>query len=112
MKWLLLVLAGCGAPVATPDAGCLPAPDRTCVTAADCALLNHQVDCCGTEVALGIAVTARAAAAQTELVCAAQWPVCKCVARETVADDGKTFTDPAQLNLRCMAGRCESFVER
>lgn len=105
----LLLLAACSAPPPAPDAGCLPPPDRACSSASDCALLNHQVDCCGSEVALGLASGARAAAEQQERVCAAQWPRCKCVAQQTVADDGKPFADAAGVKVRCVAGRCESY---
>ena len=106
----VLLLAGCSAPPPAPDAGCLPPPGRACAAATDCALLNHQVDCCGSQVALGVASAARAAAEQQELVCAAQWPRCRCVAQQTVADDGKPFADAAALKVRCVAGRCESYV--
>lgn len=105
-----LLMMACGGAPAVPDAGCLPPPDRSCAAASDCALLNHQIDCCGSEIALGIASSARPAAEQAEGVCAAQWPKCKCLARETVADDGKGIGDASGLELRCTAGRCESFV--
>lgn len=111
MRWLLLVALGaCGTPGQGPDAGCEGPWSRACATEADCALLHDQVDCCGTEVVRGIAAAGLSAAQQRELACVATGPVCRCAARPTVAEDGKTFPEAAALKLRCSAGRCESFV--
>jgi hypothetical protein len=108
----LLVLAGCGSPATQADGRCAGRTfDRACTVAADCALLHHQLDCCGSEGVWGISAATLAAAQQAERACMAVGPVCRCAAKQPVADDGKTFPDAAALKLRCTAGRCESFVD-
>lgn len=107
----LLLLAGCSAAApSAKDGGCPPEADRTCVLDAECSLLNVQVDCCGSEIARGAASTAVPAAEQAERICAAQWPSCRCLAKDPVADDGKPFSSGTAVKLRCANGRCESFV--
>ena len=112
MRWVLLaLLAGCGTPSLRGDGGCADRIfDRACSTSADCALLNHQVDCCGSEVELGVSAYGLSAAQQAERSCVAAGPFCQCVAKQTVAEDGRTFPEATALKVRCIAGRCESFV--
>ena len=110
---LLALLMGCGTAKQEPDGGCEARSlhfDRACATEADCALLNHRLDCCGSEAALGISANGWAGAQRLELACISSGPVCRCIAKQTVADDGKSFPEAASLKLRCVAGRCESFV--
>ena len=110
---LLVLLAGCGTPSGQGDAGCdgrRARFDRRCSLEADCAVLHHQVDCCGSEVVLGLSAQGLAAAQQQERACVVAGPLCRCAAQETVAEDGKTFPNAASLKVRCTAGRCESFV--
>ena len=114
MKWALLLLAGCGTPAQQGDGGCASRAEqflRVCATEFNCALLNHQVDCCGSEVVIGVSSISLTAAQNLERSCVAQGPLCRCAAKETLAEDGKTFPDGAALKLRCKAGRCESFVQ-
>lgn len=87
-----------------------PTFDRTCVQAADCVLVLHQADCCGTTLALGIGAGQQAAFDAAEAQCRAQYPLCDCAPAPTVADDGLTATDPASLGVACRAGRCTSIV--
>ena len=115
MKWALALslLAGCGTPSLQPDAGCEGRRarfERACATAADCALLHHQLDCCGSEVALGVSSAGLTAGQQLERACVAVAPHCRCAALPSVAEDGKVFPEAAALQLRCTAGKCESFV--
>lgn len=110
---LVLVLMGCGSPTLVSDAGCDGRKarfERFCGTDVECGVLNHQADCCGSEVVIGVALKGLASAQQVERSCTISGPICRCVAKPTVAEDGKTFADAAALGVRCAAGLCVSFV--
>jgi hypothetical protein len=86
-----------------------PAFDKTCAAAADCALVFHQINCCGTRVALGISSAESAAFGAAEATCEAQYPGCGCAQQPTVAEDGKS-ADESLIQVDCLSGSCGSFV--
>jgi len=85
-----------------------PVFDRTCEKDADCVVVLHQVNCCGTEVAWGIAASEKAAFDAAESECRSEYPACGCPALPTQADDGNTGSD---FGVRCRNGECFSFVK-
>lgn len=85
--------------------------DESCQEDQDCVVVFHQVNCCGTQGAWGIAASAQAAFHQAEEVCRSQFPACGCPAFATEADDGNTAWDAGQFAVRCRSGECFSFVE-
>lgn len=87
-----------------------PEFDESCKQDQDCVVVFHQVNCCGTEVALGIAMSAQDGFRQAEEVCRSQYPGCGCPAFATEAEDGNTAWDPAQFAVKCKAGECFSYV--
>lgn len=88
--------------------GVFPSFERQCSADADCVAVLHQIDCCGTYVALGIRVTEQTAFAAAEKDCEAMYPGCGCASRPTVADDGTQDQGGSRLSARCSAGRCLS----
>jgi hypothetical protein len=64
-----------------------------------------MIDCCGTLAAVGIHDSDAAAFDAAEAMCQ---PVCDCVAKPTVADDGKTSADPSAFQVSCVAGMCKT----
>ncbi len=96
-----------------PDAmsmgvACFPDPPiaRGCGAAGDCIVVLHQIDCCGTFRAIGIAGSDRDRFDDEEALCEASYPRCRCAARPTEADDGSTGS--AEPNVDCRAGVCTS----
>ncbi len=85
--------------------------DESCQTDQDCVVVFHQVNCCGTEVAWGIAASAKAAFDEAEKVCRSQVPGCGCPALPTEAEDGNTHWDAAQFSVTCKTGECFSYVK-
>ncbi len=85
-----------------------PTFDRQCSMATDCVAVLHQIDCCGTYVALGIRGTEQSAFAAAEKDCESMYPGCGCAQRPTVAEDGTTDNGGAQLVARCAQGQCQS----
>lgn len=81
--------------------------ERTCATSADCELRFHMIDCCGTLAAVGIYEGDAAAFDMVEAMCQ---PVCDCVAKPTVADDGKTSDNAAAFQVSCVSGICKTSV--
>ena len=81
--------------------------ERTCATSVDCELRFHMIDCCGTLAAVGIYEGDAAAFDMVEAMCQ---PVCDCVAKPTVADDGKTSDNAAAFQVSCVSGICKTSV--
>lgn len=93
--------------------GCasLDAPAKACSTDADCVTVLHQLNCCGTHVALGISKSAAAAYQTLEATCSADFPQCGCATEATKAEDGKTAADfSASIPVACNAGKCETYI--
>ncbi len=88
-----------------------PAFDTSCKVAIDCAVVLHQINCCGTFVAAGVSQADKAAHEAAEQTCQAQYPKCKCVALATKADDGKTATKLDAFGVDCLAGVCKTLVK-
>lgn len=96
----------CGSfPPAFPDF------DESCQNDHDCVVVFHQVNCCGTEVAWGIAASAKDAFDQAEEECRSQYPGCGCPPLPTEAEDGNTGWDVNQFAVRCKSGECFSYVK-
>jgi len=87
-----------------------PEFDRSCAEPADCALVLHQVDCCGSLAALGISDDAAKLFSDAEAECMLQYPQCDCAAQPTVADDGSSTPDTNSIEVSCVDGQCRSFV--
>jgi len=83
--------------------------DRSCQSAADCALVEHQTDCCGSILVMGIALSAAPDFAAVEQYCAAQFPACGCAARGLELEDG-TLIDfgSDDYAAECIEGKCRS----
>lgn len=86
-----------------------PTFDKTCKAGADCAVASHQINCCGTHVATGIAAGEEAAFAIAEQTCESQYPACGCAQLPTTADDGKSEQD-GTIVVKCDAGTCKTSV--
>lgn len=92
------------------DMQVFPEFDRSCAVTMDCALVLHQIDCCGSLAALGISADAAKLFAEAESVCAMQYPQCDCLSKPTVADDGNSSPDNNAIAVSCVDGECRSFV--
>lgn len=87
--------------------------DRNCVQADDCQTAIHVSNCCGSLQALGIARRASAEFDAREQECRDQYPPCTCAPGDFYQLDNGTVdwrTDPTASQLRCNAGRCETFA--
>lgn len=87
-----------------------PEFDRSCSEPADCAVVFHQLDCCGSLAGLGISTEVAKDFAEAEAECAAQYPMCDCVAMPTVADDGSSTPDDSAIEVTCLDGQCISYL--
>jgi len=96
---------------AGPGAYAFPALSKTCKADADCFVALHQVNCCGTMVALGLAVADKAAFDAAEKVCGGQYPGCGCASMGTMAEDGHTDTTGAGIAVNCKGGLCATSVK-
>jgi hypothetical protein len=88
-----------------------PSFSKACAVPADCAIGFHQINCCGTQQAIGIAASEQAAFAAAEATCASQYPGCGCAGGPTTAEDGKAADmGNAQIQVACTGGACTTFV--
>lgn len=92
---------------ATPK---FPIFDNSCDLPAACVIKFHQINCCGTQIALGISSSASASFDQAEAACEAMYPPCGCAQQPTKAQDGKVATDRSMIKVDCQLGACQTFV--
>ena len=83
--------------------------DRSCKSANDCRLVEHQTDCCGTVLIMGLHSAAEPGFAALEQYCAAQFPLCGCAARGMMLEDGSLIDFGSTAAVAdCVDGRCQS----
>lgn len=83
--------------------------DRACNSSSECALVDHQFDCCGTDLRTGIRTDSRAAFDALEQYCSAQFPKCGCATQRTTLDDGTAVNfGQSDAVVECMNGSCRS----
>lgn len=87
-----------------------PPLDKRCGNPGDCAIAYHQNDCCGSEIAIGVASGSLAAFNAAEADCAAGYPACGCAAQPTKAEDGRDTTDGTTIKVACQNGQCTTYV--
>jgi hypothetical protein len=118
-----LLLVACGSDDGSrPDAGpgdialacesggtTFPPLDKTCGVPSDCFVAVHTMNCCGTQVAIGLNVSAEPSFASAEAVCDAAYPACGCAQFPTTAEDGRS-EELGPLQVDCRAGRCFTYV--
>lgn len=92
------------------DSSVFPAFVRSCQDASDCAIANHQVDCCGSGIATGIAATDLAAFEQSEAACQPLFPACGCPSLPPILDDGTMASGFGTVDVGCSnEGICVTF---
>jgi hypothetical protein len=85
-----------------------PTFERACETATDCVAVEHQVNCCGTDVLLGIRADEQVAFDEAEATCRGMYPGCGCAEGPTTADDGTTADGVAGGRVECRENVCTS----
>jgi hypothetical protein len=98
-----------GAVVCVGEEHVFPDYGSGCIETADCEIGNHQIDCCGTFLAMGILRSERGFFDPAEATCASMYPLCGCAARPTMAEDGQDET-AGTIMVACMDGECRTFV--
>jgi hypothetical protein len=83
---------------------------NACASDDDCALVFHQVNCCGTYVAWGILGADAPAFAHAETICEGTYPACGCASQPTLAQDGNEGSGFETFSVRCVQGSCRSYV--
>jgi hypothetical protein len=100
------------APMMCAGTAALPAFDKTCAVDADCAAVTHQINCCGTLVALGINKRLVTAFNDAEKACAASYPACGCASQPTRTEDGSMQLGfDGGIAVKCQSGSCTTFIK-
>ncbi len=87
-----------------------PAFSKGCQVDADCVAVQHQVNCCGTQIAHAIAKSEATAYQAAEQTCQSQYPDCGCASMPTVAEDGRVALSNGPVVPVCKAGVCLATV--
>lgn len=82
---------------------------KQCSADTDCAVVLHQINCCGNKVAWGIHTLVTGVFLETEAACASQYPKCKCAQQMTTAEDDKAAQDDG-FAVKCDKGLCKSLA--
>jgi hypothetical protein len=87
----------------------IPVEYKACATTSDCTQQLIYLNCCGSQEAIGLAVSEVTAFEAFEKACNHVVPACGCAAAPTVAEDGKTAA-PGSIQVACTAGACMTSV--
>jgi hypothetical protein len=96
--------------------GCnfVAALDQGCMMDSDCAVGIHQIDCCGSTIAIGFNHAERARFDTSEPTCVATLPACGCDPNATLTDSGEFAAIPAEVLVACVTAgptrRCKTYV--
>jgi len=90
----------------TPDGG-FPSFVKGCTTVDNCVFKLHQLDCCGSMLAIGMNHAEAIAFDKTELEWRTACPKCACPSGPTVAEDGKTGPS-LDVKLTCDGNVCKT----
>lgn len=82
-----------------------PQPFKYCSSTAECDSVERLVDCCGSKMVVGITKATKANFAGLESKCTAGMPVCDCLSKPTVAEDGGVVGDAPPV-VKCSYGAC------
>lgn len=97
----------CTAPVPS-----FPELSRACNTTDDCAFGLRQIDCCGSNRAVGIATSEIDRFARGASICSSQFPECDCIPRGTETEDGELATREDHIVVECVQGACTTRTQR
>jgi len=127
------VAADAGADLATADAGkpdsaaadvgvvqvqCagpdvhFPLFSKVCKDDAGCVVALHQINCCGSMIAIGIGKGASPAFLDAESQCQQQYPACGCASMPTQAEDGyAAMGGETDIAVHCVAQVCTTSIK-
>ena len=83
-----------------------PSFDKTCSDSSQCSFGTHQINCCGSQLAIGFNVAEASRFATDEKQCRSQYPPCACPASPTKTEDGQTWDGVKTIVATCTAKGC------
>ena len=84
--------------------------DRSCTTASDCFVGEHQTNCCGQRQFIGVRTSAQAQFGTLEAKCEATYPACGCAEGQPTTDDGSKIQFSATPGVACLQGTCTTYA--
>ncbi|HEX7604142.1 MAG TPA: hypothetical protein VF316_21135 [Polyangiaceae bacterium] len=96
-----------GFPAACTVDGGFPGFVKGCSVTAGCVSKLHQIDCCGSMIAIGINHSEATLCDQSELAWENACPKCQCAAKPTMAEDGSTGLN-ANVKVNCESLTCKT----
>ncbi len=89
-----------------------PTFEKACVKASDCVVEMHQLNCCGTQAALGITKSGASRFKAAEKVCDAQFPKCGCATQQPKAEDGTVGRSAGDFVAKCVNRECTTTAQK
>lgn len=88
-----------------------PLREAGCGSDEDCRMGLHQINCCGTRIAVGFKAADEATFSELEPTCAASYPRCRCAIGPTATDSGETVSpgEEEAIQVACVP-RADSSV--
>jgi len=83
---------------------------KGCTVSAGCVVAFHQLDCCGSLMAVGINHASVNAFDADEAKWRMSCPACGCAARETVSEDGRMSNNQSDFRAECVNNVCRSYL--
>lgn len=87
-----------------------PTFSKACGGDGECAIGVHQINCCGSQKAIGMNRGEVPRFEAAEKICRSQFPRCGCPTLPTVAEDDRSETQGV-IQVRCSAGACMTYVK-
>jgi hypothetical protein len=102
--------ASTGGTSAGSECADFPVFERACWDDAWCVTAFHQIDCCGTRIAMGLFHTAVPTFDAAEAACVGTYGPCFCPPQATTTDTGQTASDESLIAVQCRSGLCTTYV--
>lgn len=88
-----------------------PTFDKSCTDSSQCTFGLHQINCCGSQLALGFNVAEKARFDADEKLCRSEYPPCGCPAAPTKTEDGQTWDGVKTIISVCTASGCQTTLK-
>ena len=90
-----------------PDS--FPTLTNDCTLDQDCTAGIHQVNCCGTDHAIGLNVRDTLRFDRAESICESQYAACECADLGVECDDGVYVPDSSRVGVHCDNHLCTTY---
>lgn len=96
-------------PTCVGDSAAFPTFDKGCTNDVSCSFGLHQINCCGSQAAIGLNHAFKVDFEKYETAWRATCPACGCASGGISLDDGEVVGDPSLVGVKCDGGQCRTY---